>query len=156
MMGDANTGKGTVCDLVKRMFSPGSVGVITATQEQQFGLESLCQKRLIMIPDLPKKFGKIINQSDFQSMVTGEGVSVARKNKTAISDQDWTVPMLRAGNYLPDYNDNSGSISRRLVVFLFSVLITARNTALKDTIIRDELVTLMIRCMVRYRTTCER
>lgn len=156
MMGDANTGKGTVCDLVKRMFSPGSVGVITATQEQQFGLESLCQKRLIMIPDLPKKFGKIINQSDFQSMVTGEGVSVARKNKTAISDQDWTVPMLGAGNYLPDYNDNSGSISRRLVVFLFSVLITARNTALKDTIIRDELVTIMIRCIVRYRTTCER
>ena len=156
MKGDANTGKGTVCDLVKRMFSPGSVGVITATQEEKFGLEGLYQKRLVMIPDLPKKFSKIVNQSDFQSMVTGEGVSVARKNKTAVSDQDWTAPMLGAGNYLPDYNDNSGSISRRLVVFLFSVLITTRNTTLKDEIIRGELVTVMLRCIVRYRTTCER
>jgi hypothetical protein len=156
LKGDANTGKGTVCDLVKRMFSPGSVGVITATQEGTFGLEGLYRKRLVMIPDLPKKFSKLVNQSDFQSMVTGEGVSVARKNKTAVSDEDWKAPMLGAGNYLPDYNDNSGSISRRLVVFLFSVLITTRNTTLKDEIIQGELVTVMLRCLVRYRTTCER
>ena len=148
--------KGTVCDLVKRMFPSGSVGVITATQEEKFGLEALYQKRLVMIPDLPKKFSKIVSQSDFQSMVTGEGVSVARKNKTAVSDQDWTVPMIGAGNYLPDYNDNSGSISRRMVVFLFSVLITTRNTRLKDEIIKGELVTVMLRCIVRYRTTCEK
>jgi phage/plasmid-associated DNA primase len=65
LKGDANTGKGTVCDLVKRMFSPGSVGVITATQEGTFGLEGLYRKRLVMIPDLPKKFSKLVNQLTF-------------------------------------------------------------------------------------------
>lgn len=156
MKGDANTGKGTVCDLVKQMFPPSSVGVIGGTQEQTFGLESLHTKRLVMIPDLPKKFSHILGQSDFQSMVTGEGVSVARKNRAAVSDMDWTVPLFGAGNYLFDYNDNSGSISRRLVVFLFSTLVTDRNTTLKQTIIQDELVTILLRCLVAYRKTIER
>ena len=131
LMGDANTGKSTVADVIKRMFPPGSVGVITATQEAQFGLESIYQKRLVLIPDIPKKFSKIVNQCDFQSMITGEQVSVARKNKTAVSDRDWTAPLLGAGNHLPDYNDNSGSISRRLVVFIFNALITTLNTTKK-------------------------
>ena len=155
LMGDANTGKSTVADVIKRMFPPGSVGVITATQEAQFGLESIYQKRLVLIPDIPKKFSKIVNQCDFQSMITGEQVSVARKNKTAVSDRDWTAPLLGAGNHLPDYNDNSGSISRRLVVFMFNALITTRNTTMKETIISNELVTIMLRCLWRYRTTCE-
>ena len=156
LKGDANTGKGTVCDLIKRMFPTGTTGVITATQEQTFGLEALFSKRLVVIPDLPKKFSKIINQSDFQSMVSGEGVSVARKNKTAISDQAWKVPIVGAGNYLPDYNDNSGSISRRLSVFPFATLITSRDTTLKDQVVKNELVTIIIRCIARYRVICDR
>ena len=98
-----------------------------------------------MIPDLPTHFSKIINQSDFQSMSSGETVSIARKNKTAISDGNWTAPLVFAGNYLPDYNDNSGSVSRRLCVFLFSQLIESRNTMLKKEIIESELVTIIVR-----------
>jgi hypothetical protein len=156
LKGDANTGKGTVCDLIKRMFPTGTTGVITATQEQTFGLEALFSKRVAIIPDLPTKFSKIINQSDFQSMVSGEGVSVARKNKTAISDQAWKVPILGAGNYLPDYNDNSGSISRRLVVFPFATLVTSRDTTLKEQIVKTELVTVILRSIARYRLVCDR
>ena len=70
---------------------------------------------------------KLINQSDFQSMASGEGVSIARKNKQAISDQSWTVPLVMAGNPIPDYKDNSGSISRRLAMFLFTTLVQEKN-----------------------------
>jgi hypothetical protein len=135
------------------MFPVSSSGVITATHEPQFGLEGLYQKRVVMIPDLPKHFARIVNQSDFQSMCSGESISVARKNKTAISELNWTVPLVFAGNYLPDYNDNSGSISRRLTVFAFDELVKSRNTKLKVEITENELVPIMIRCIAAYRKT---
>jgi hypothetical protein len=40
LKGDANTGKSTVLNLIRSMFPAGSVGVITASQEAKFGLES--------------------------------------------------------------------------------------------------------------------
>ena len=86
-------------------------------------------------------------------MVSGDVISVARKNKTAISDQNWTAPLVFAGNYLPDYNDNSGSISRRLTVFAFNELVKERNTRLKDEIVAQELVPVIIRCLAAYRQT---
>jgi phage/plasmid-associated DNA primase len=155
LYGDGNTGKGTLCDLVKRMFPSGSVGVITATQEAVFGLEALFQKRLILIPDMPEKFSKKLNQSDFQSMITGEGVNIARKNKTAVSDVDWTTPILGAGNYLPDYKDNSGSISRRMVVFKYDKLVAEPDTQLKEKIVNTELAFIINASMHRAIPTCD-
>jgi phage/plasmid-associated DNA primase len=99
-MGDANTGKGTIIEIITKMFPAGSVGAITATQEKSFGLEGLFKKRVVMIPDLPKDFSKLISQSDFQSIISGEGVSIARKNKTAISNNIWTTPLIAADNHL--------------------------------------------------------
>jgi hypothetical protein len=89
-------------------------------------------------------------------MTSGEGVSIARKNKIAISEQNWTVPLIFSGNYLPNYNDNSGNISRRLAVFPFNRLITARNTTLKREILENELVPIIIRCITAYRRTVAR
>ena len=159
LLGDANTGKGAIFDIISSMFPSGSVGVVTATQEKKFGLEGLYKKRVVMIPDLPKlkDFNKLISQSDFQSIVSGEGVSIARKNKTAISNNIWTTPLIVAGNHLfEDYNDYSGSISRRLVVFPFTNMIKSRDTELKKKIIQDELVTVMLRCIAQYRRACDR
>ena len=152
LKGDANTGKSTVLKLIKKMFPVGSVGCVTATQEKTFGLESIYQKRLVLIPDMPTKLSKLINQSDFQSMASGESVSVARKNKVAISDQPWTVPLAMAGNPMPDYKDNSGSVSRRLAMFMFTTLVQEKNTTLEADIITTELVTVMLRCISKYKT----
>jgi hypothetical protein len=155
LKGDANTGKSTVLNLIRSMFPAGSVGVITASQEAKFGLESLYQKRLVLIPDLPRNFSKMINQADFQSMVSGEGVSVARKNKTAIADCKFVTPLLGAGNHLPDYKDNSGSVSRRMAVFLFLELVQKKDTTLEKRIVAGELVTVLVRCLTRYRRYCD-
>jgi hypothetical protein len=155
LKGDANTGKGTLCELIGRMFPVGSVGVIGASKEATFGLETLYQQRLVVVPDLPLNFSKVLNQTDFQSMVSGEGVTIPRKNRPAITGQPWRVPMLFAGNFLPDYIDKSGSISRRLVIFLFLNLVSNRDTNLKDKIIKHELVSFMMRCIYKYRRACD-
>lgn len=150
LLGDANTGKGTALDIVKQIFPPGSVGVLTATMEKKFGLENLYKKRLVIGPDVPRELRSLLAQTDFQSMVSGEGVSIARKNQVAVNEEDWTAPMLFAANELPNYKDNSGSISRRTVVFEFINLIKTRDTLLKTKILKDEKVNILIRCLVRY------
>jgi hypothetical protein len=152
LLGDANTGKGSLLDLIKAMFPRGSVGCITASKEATFGLESLIGKRLVQAPDLPKRLRPILAQTDFQSLVSGEQVTVARKNQKAISNQNWTVPMVWAANQFPeDYTDASGSVSRRLVVFKFLNLVAERDTQLKEKIIKGELVSILIRCILAYR-----
>ena len=156
LKGDANTGKSTVIKLVSKMFPAGSVGSITANLESGFGLESLFMKRLVTITDLPENFAKVLKQSDFQSILSGETVSIARKNKTAVNELEWKVPVIGAGNYLPDYKDASGSISRRLAVFMFVNLVPDKNTLLDQAVIDSELVTVMVRCIYSYRSACAR
>jgi hypothetical protein len=84
-------------------------------------------------------------------MATGEGVSIAVKNKEAISNDKWRVPAFMCGNKLPLFNDNSGSISRRLLVFYFTTLIKDRNTTMVKDIEAHELVTILLRCIFKYR-----
>jgi hypothetical protein len=156
LKGDANTGKSTVIDIVSRMFPVGGVGSITGTQEGTFGLEALFTKRLVIIPDMPKGFSKKLDQSDFQSILSGETVSIARKTKVAVNEIEWKAPLIGAGNFLPDYKDSSGSISRRLAVFPFVNLVAEKNTLLKHDVIENELVTVMLRCIFSYRQACDR
>jgi hypothetical protein len=153
LKGDGDTGKSTICDVIRSMFAVGKVGVVG--RETTFGLEAIYNKRLMLIPDCPAKLSAQISQTDFQSIVSGEPVSVARKNALAVADKKWTAPLLAAGNYYPDYNDNGGSVSRRIVPFLFEKLITDRCTTLKDDILANELVSVIIRCIYSYRSKVE-
>jgi phage/plasmid-associated DNA primase len=150
-LGDSNTGKGTLVKLVQKMFPKKAVGVITAGKEAGFGLESLHQRRLVVIPDMPRNFSKVLHQQDFQSMISGEAVSIARKNKVAVADEDWRVPLLAASNFFPDYKNESESVSRRLVVVHFKTLVQTRDTTLGDRIVQEELVVVLLRCLDRYR-----
>ena len=60
-----------------------------------------------------------LEQAEFQSIVSGESVSVAVKNKTAAS-MVWTVPGVLAGNEVPNWKDNSGSVLRRILAWNFT------------------------------------
>lgn len=51
-------------------------------------------------------------------MVSGESVQVAIKNQTA-QTVEWKVPGALAGNEVPGWVDNSGSVNRRIVIFEF-------------------------------------
>ena len=83
ILGDGHTGKSTLLDLIGGMFPGTSIAAISSNTEEHFGLQSLYNKRLILIPDLPSDFRKIINRSLFQSMVTGDIVNVPIKGLEA-------------------------------------------------------------------------
>ena len=59
-----------------------------------------------------------------------------------------------SGNYLPQYTDESGSISRRVFAAEFRNHIVDRNTSMKDNIIANELAPIFLRCVKMYRDAC--
>ena len=153
LKGDANTGKSTVCNLVMKMFPRHQIGTIG--KEKTFGLQALHDKRLVICPDMPKNMADYVSQTDFQSMSTGESVSIAQKNKVAITGQPWKPPFFLAGNSYPDYEDAAGSISRRLAVFMWVMFIEKKDTTLEKNIIQNELIDVMMRCIAKYRMKCD-
>jgi hypothetical protein len=136
--------------LVTKMFPVGSVASLSANQESQFGLQSWVNKRLVVCGDLPEHMRKVLSQTIWQSMLSGEYVTVPRKNLSALSVAAWEVPLFWCGNNLPDYRDNAGSVSRRLATFKFEQVVQNRDTSMAGKIERDELLDVLLRCLKKY------
>lgn len=150
VVGDANTGKSSIAECIIKMFPPGDVGAITASFEPRFGLQSLSEKRIVVVPDMPMDIHKRLTASDFQSMVTGDPVSVAVKYKAAFMIK-WAASMIWFGNGTPQWSDVRGAIQRRCVIFKFDNLIRDRITNLVQRIVQDELVFIILRALTKYR-----
>jgi phage/plasmid-associated DNA primase len=150
LKGDAGTGKGTFVNIVTAMFPELDVGTITASLEITFGLQALHTKRLVTVPDMPERFCKILDQQTFQSMVSGDDISVPCKHSEALPKIPWRAHTLIASNYWMDYNDPGGAISRRLAVVLWTKKAHKVDGTLENRIKRIELVALMVRCLFAY------
>jgi hypothetical protein len=83
---------------------------------QKFGLGAFSEKYLFVAPEI--KSDLQMEQAEFQSMVSGEDMSICVKYQTAHTTE-WRVPGIMAGNEVPGWVDNSGSITRRIVLFEF-------------------------------------
>lgn len=117
LKGQAGTGKSTILTRVcKNLYDAGDVGVLSNNVERKFGLSAFVDKYLFVAPEM--KSDLCLEQAEFQSMVSGEAMQLNVKFKTAHA-VDWKVPGIMAGNEVPGFRDNSGSIHRRIVVFDF-------------------------------------
>jgi hypothetical protein len=149
LKGEANTGKGTVVDIIKALFPPESVSSFDGGRQPTFNLEDSVTKRLLLFPDVPKDLNQVLKQDVFLSMVSAESVSVARKFHTALNVR-WTVPLLMAGNVIPSYDDEGGRVVRRLALFAFDTLVKDRDTTLKQKIVDQELPSIALQCLAAY------
>lgn len=117
LKGAASSGKSTILVRVCRaLYDPADVGVMSNNIERKFGLSALYDKLLFVGPEM--KADTSLEQAEFQSIVSGETVQVAVKFRTAQS-VEWRVPGILAGNQVPGWVDNSGSINRRILLFDF-------------------------------------
>jgi phage/plasmid-associated DNA primase len=80
--------------------------------------------------------------------VSGESVQVAVKNKTAHS-QKWTAPGALAGNEVPNYSDNNGSLDRRMIIFEFPKQVHKSDMTL-GTKIDEEIPAILLKCNRAY------
>ena len=132
------------------MFPIGTVSTVSSNQEQTFGLQPHLGKRVMVCPDIKEDFGKVIERTTLQSIISGESVSVPRKNKVALMIPRWSTHILMAGNYFPSFIDKGGSIARRFVIFPCVTVVKNRDTTLAQRIVADELPTVLLRCLERY------
>lgn len=148
--GFAQTGKSTILkEIMKAFYEPSDVGILSNDCAENFPVENLYNKFIYIAPDINEQFK--LSQMLFQSMVSGEDVSVSRKHKTPL-DMEWKPQGALAGNELFGYKDNGNSIGRRIILFEFEKALTAEQLK-KDLTseLKQELPRILVKCNKAYR-----
>lgn len=147
LKGIARSGKSTIITKICKKFYEGQdVRTLSNNIEKKFGLESIHEGFMFISPEI--KGDMALEQSEFQSLVSGEDMSIARKNKTAVS-LTWTVPGILAGNEVPHWKDNSGSVLRRLVTWNFGRQVAEADPHL-DEKLDLEMGAILCKCVRAY------
>ena len=149
-MGRAGTGKSRLIDAATNFFNEEDIAVLANNSQRDFGLETFVNKLVWACYEV--KHDLTLDQANFQSMVTGEKVSIARKNKEALTVV-WKIPGMLAGNEPGGWTDNSGSISRRIVLLKFDKKVQSdKLDPLLDKKIKQETANLLHKCCHAYLT----
>ena len=147
LLGQAGSGKSTILTkIIELFYEREDVGTLSNNIEERFGLSMFEDKLMIIAPEIKGNFK--LEQAEFQSMISGESIQYAVKHKNAVS-KIWKIPGACAGNEVPQYNDNSGSISRRLMVFLFNKKVIKGDTYLGKKL-EKELPYIQYACIRAY------
>ena len=149
LKGIAQSGKSTLITKVARKFYEcEDVATLSNNIEKKFGLQSIYKGFMFISPEI--KGDLSLEQAEFQSLVSGEDLSVARKNETALSVQ-WKTPGILGGNEVPNWKDNSGSILRRLATLNFGRQIAAdvADPHLDDKL-EQEMPAILCKCLRAY------
>ena len=118
LYGEAGSGKSTIVDYIcTYIYEAIDVGTMSNNIEKKFGLCALATKLMFKGPEIKHDFS--LEQAEFQQIVSGEEVQIHTKYKTADAVR-WRAPGILAGNEVPGWADNSGSISRRIIPFHFN------------------------------------
>ena len=117
-LGLAGTGKSTLLRLVASLLESRDIGYLNNSLQKTFSLDGIHDKLMYLALDIDETFQ--LDQVTWQSMVSGEEVSVSRKFKRPIT-VIWKSHGGFAGNKLPGWTDNAGSLSRRLVIIEFLI-----------------------------------
>lgn len=153
LKGIARSGKSTIITKVCKKFYEGQdVRTLSNNIEKKFGLESIYDGFMFIAPEI--KGDMALEQAEFQSLVSGEDMSIARKNKTAQS-LTWKVPGILAGNEVPNWRDNSGSVLRRLVTWNFGRQVAEADPHLDDKL-DSEMAAILCKCVRAYLDYAQR
>ena len=145
--GIARSGKSTLITKVfKKFYESEDVGVLSNNIEKKFGLSAIKDNFMFIAPEIKADLG--LEQAEFQSIVSGEDVSIAVKNKTAVSIE-WNVPGVLGGNEVPNWKDNSGSILRRILPWNFTKQVREADPQLDEKLNR-ELPIILLKCVRGY------
>jgi hypothetical protein len=148
LLGLAGTGKSTIAhDVIANLYSVEDVGILSNNSEKTFGLAAVYNKLVFVAGEVKRDIA--LEQSEFQSLVSGEAMSINEKYKTAQPIPNWKVPGIMAGNELPAFSDNAGSIARRLIVFRFDRKVQKSDPKLREKIV-NEMAYILPKCNKAY------
>jgi hypothetical protein len=147
LKGIAGSGKSTiVTKIVGKFYEGQDVRTLSNNIEKKFGLESIHGGFMFISPEV--KGDLALEQAEFQSLVSGEDMSIARKNKTA-KNITWKTPGMLAGNEVPNWRDNSGSVLRRILAWNFAKAVTEADPHMEAKL-ELELPAILCKCVRAY------
>lgn len=146
--GVAGTGKSTLVHAIRSVYDAGDVGIMSNNIEPQFGLMGFRHSFLLVAPEVKSSFS--LDSAMFQTMASGDEISIARKNLEAVSMSGWTVQSVYSSNVYPRWVDSSGSIQRRIIPFIFSVAVKNQKTGLDD-MFKDRIDAFIVRSCRTYQ-----
>lgn len=147
LKGVARSGKSTLITKVFRKFyCTEDVKTLSNNVERKFGLSAIMDGFMFIAPEI--KGDLALEQAEFQSIVSGEDVSIAVKHEKAQSFE-WTVPGILGGNEVPNWRDNSGSILRRVLTVDFTKQVREADPTL-DSKLEREIPSILQKCVRAY------
>ena len=147
LKGIARSGKSTIITKVfKKFYENDDVRTLSNNVEKKFGLSSIYDAFLFIAPEV--KGDLALEQAEFQSLVSGEDVSIAVKHEKAKSIE-WKTPGILGGNEVPNWRDNSGSVLRRLLPWNFAKQVKDADPLLDDKLDK-ELPAILLKCIKAY------
>jgi phage/plasmid-associated DNA primase len=145
--GIARSGKSTIItNGFKHFYDASDVKTISNKIEPVFGLSALVGGSLCIAPEVKSNYS--FPQAEFQSMVSGEDVSLAQKHGKPICLK-WKEPMVKAGNEVPGWVDAAGSIIRRMATVAFRRQVQNADAGLGGRL-KSEVPLLLVKCVRAY------
>ncbi|KAJ1618453.1 hypothetical protein T492DRAFT_1131826 [Pavlovales sp. CCMP2436] len=148
LIGVGGSGKTTV---INAGYSPAQIGYISNTIEKKFPFESLVNSSVVIAADVDKDLMSNLSQTDLHKIINGERVEINVKYGGRRTLQ-WIAPFMLVANVVPNWQDDQGQMTRRIVYFDFSKkppLCNSQLTAeLKDPTVQ---VQILLRCSKAYR-----
>lgn len=145
--GQAGTGKSTIVNVCKSFYGDEDVGTISNNIQRKFGLSDILGKMMFVAPEIKRDF--TLEQAEFQSMVSGDAMTIAIKCKESQFVNSWSIPGILAGNETPDFIDNFGSIQRRIVSVRFTKRVMDGDMMLGKKL-HEETARILHKCNMAY------
>lgn len=141
LTGEGNNGKGTFQQLVTNLIGMKNIATLKVNEfDQRFRLSMLEGKTACIGDDVPANV-YIDDSSNFNSVVTGDVVSVEFKNKP-IYNTSFRCSVIQSTNGMPKFKNKTNGTIRRIVIVPFKANFdgNAENFKIKDEYIKDEKV----------------
>jgi energy-coupling factor transporter ATP-binding protein EcfA2 len=144
--GTAGSGKSTLLRLAAKFYSDTDVGNLMSEGQNSFTVEHIYDKFIFFCYDVDDKMNFSLTR--WNQMVSGESIAVERKFKIPIQ-AEWKTCGAFAGNSYPPWVDQSGNVSRRMLIFIFSKMVRTVDTMLFEKC-KLELGDFMKKCVSCY------
>lgn len=146
--GEGGSGKSVMANLCELLVGSENVGSSSMKRlESDFGLESVWDKRLILLPDQPRYAG---DGALLKAITGGDEVPVNPKGKAIFSAKVRAV-VLATNNEPMVFKERNGGIARRRVIFTFNrVVVEADKDPLLGEKIAAELPVVIRHLLARF------
>lgn len=149
IIGIAGSGKSTIGDVVQSLYEQCDVGHVSNNIDKVYGVAALKDSLVCYGPEIKTKWS--MEPTDLQKMISGESVKIREMYKDPTSMPNWKSPLFLIGNEPPDFRDKQGQISRRIIYFYFSRVVSVhdKNPQLYK-LLQQEVPSILRKCNRAY------